>query len=136
MNQNTDYQALLELAEKAREKAYAPYSHFTVGAALLCESGKIYTGCNIENSSFSATVCAERAVLFQAVGEGQRYFSALAVVGGHKDKNGKFWPPCGVCRQVLSEFCSDDFPIVLKTATGYAVYTLGELFPLAFALPD
>ena len=136
MSQSIDYDILLELAERAREKSYAPYSHFAVGAALLCDSGRVYTGCNIENASYSATVCAERTALFGAVSAGERYFTALAVVGGPKNEKGKFCPPCGVCRQVLSEFCSEDFPIVLKTASGYTVYTLGELLPLSFALPD
>lgn len=136
MNQGIDYQALIAMADKAREKAYAPYSHFAVGAALLCDSGNVYTGCNIENTSFSATVCAERTALFKAVSEGERYFVALAVSGGPKTEEGKFCPPCGVCRQVLSEFCSEDFPIYLKTKSGYTMFTLGELLPLTFALPD
>lgn len=123
---------LLCLAEQARARSYAPYSHFTVGAALLTESGKVYTGCNIENASFSATVCAERAALFRAVCEGERNFVALAVIGGGVGERGGFCAPCGVCRQVLAEFCASDFPVILGSTDDFEVHTLSALLPLAF----
>lgn len=106
---------LLNLAKKARESAYAPYSDFCVGAALLCEDGTVYTGCNVENASFSPTCCAERVAFFKAVSDGKRSFSAIAVVGG-KSKADISLPcyPCGVCRQVMSEFCDDDFLIITE----------------------
>ena len=120
---------LIALAEKARENAYAPYSGFRVGAALLSESGRVYTGCNIESASFSPTNCAERTALFKAVSEGERTFSAIAVVG---NENPCF--PCGVCRQMLSEFCSGDFRVILSENGSPAVFTLGELLPHSFGL--
>ena len=125
-----DQATLLRLAEEARERAYAPYSGFAVGAALLCESGEVFTGCNIENASFTPTCCAERVAIFSAVSEGHRRFSALAVVGGVNPCS-----PCGVCRQVLSEFCSEELPVILKDGEGRAVtVTLGELLPHRFRL--
>ena len=125
-------------AIKAMDNAYAPYSGCRVGAALLAESGKIYTGCNVENAAFSPTICAERTAIFKAVSEGERAFVALAVVGGKDGKVSGAFPPCGVCRQVLSEFCSADMPIYLvKDAQGNAEkLTLGELLPLAFNLNE
>lgn len=117
---------LLDLARAARENAYAPYSGCKVGAALLCADGTVYTGCNIENASFGPTNCAERTAFFKAVSEGKRRFAAIAVVGGADD--GPF-PPCGVCRQVMAEFCGSDFQIHL---TGGVTLTLGELLPYRF----
>lgn len=123
-------------AIKAMKSAYAPYSGYCVGAALLTEDGRVYTGCNIENASYSPTVCAERTAIFKAVSEGERRFAMLAVAGGKDGEVTGAFPPCGVCRQVLSEFCSPDMPIVLvKDADGNGeIHTLGELLPLAFHL--
>ena len=128
---------LLEYALDAARRAYAPYSHFHVGAALLTADGKVYTGCNIENASYPATVCAERVAIFDAVREGERSFSAIAIVGGRADEVAKSelhgeCPPCGVCRQVMAEFCRPDFKIILGTPDAYSVYTLGELLPQGF----
>ena len=128
---------LISLAKKAAENAYAPYSGFRVGAALLCKSGKIYTGCNIENASFSPTNCAERTAFFKAVSEGERAFEAIAVVGG---KNGDFTDycsPCGVCRQVMSEFCDRDFRVILgRNGDDFRVITLRNLLPDSFSLKE
>lgn len=119
-------------AIKAREKAYAPYSEFYVGAALLCSDGTVFTGCNIENISYSATVCAERTAFFKAVSEGKREFSAIAIAGGKKGES-IFAYPCGVCRQVMAEFCKGDFKvIVVKSAEEYEIYPLSELIPKSF----
>lgn len=117
---------LIKKAQKAREKAYAPYSDFRVGAALYCTDGSIYEGCNIENASFTPTVCAERVALFKAVSEGKRSFKAIAIAGGSCPCS-----PCGVCRQALSEFCGEDFEIILEDGT---THTLKELLPLSFKL--
>lgn len=119
-------------AIKARETAYAPYSEFYVGAALLCSDGTVFTGCNIENISYSATVCAERTAFFKAVSEGKREFSAIAIAGGKKGES-IFAYPCGVCRQVMAEFCKRDFKvIVVKSAEKYEIYPLSELIPKSF----
>ena len=124
---------LATMAKGAMEQAYSPYSGYKVGAALLCKDGSVYTGCNVENASFSATNCAERTAFFKAVSEGETEFAMLAIAGG---KNGKLQgevPPCGVCRQVLSEFCDKDFPILLVTdENNFKQYTLGQLLPLTF----
>ena len=123
-------------AVAAMKNSYSPYSHFTVGAALLTKSGKLYTGCNIENSAFGPTVCAERVSVFKAVSEGEREFEILAVVGG-KDGNVKgVTPPCGVCRQVLSEFASQDLLVLfVKDRDGsFEEHTLGEILPFSFGL--
>ncbi len=110
-----DYQQLIEMAEQARKNAYCPYSEFSVGAALLTEDGSVYTGCNVENAAFGPSNCAERTAFFKAVSEGVRDFKAIAIVGGKKEKEGGYCAPCGVCRQVMAEFCSrDTFEIVLK----------------------
>ncbi len=126
----------LELCRKAieaKKRAYAPYSGFCVGAALLTATGNVYTGCNIENAAFSPTICAERTALSKAVSEGERTFSMLAVVGGKGEMVAPATPPCGVCRQVLSEFCPPDFPILLvQSETDYVQCTLGDLLPKAF----
>ena len=119
-------------AIKARETAYAPYSEFYVGAALLCSDGTVFTGCNIENISYSATVCAERTAFFKAVSEGKREFSAIAIAGGKKGES-IFAYPCGVCRQVMREFCSDDFLVILGNKNlEYKEYKLSEILPLSF----
>jgi len=109
------------MAEKAKESAYAPYSGFKVGAAVLTADGKIFTGCNIENSSYGATVCAERVAIFKAVSEGYREFSKIAVTA----------MPCGICRQVMAEFCDKDFEIIVDNK----IYKLGDILPEAFILP-
>lgn len=129
-----DYGYLMEEALKARKAAYAPYSGFQVGAALLCADGSIYTGCNVENSSYGAACCAERTAFFKAVSEGKRSFRAIAVVGGKKDGEVlESCPPCGICRQVMREFCSSDFAVVLgRSSLDYNIYTLEQLFPLPF----
>ena len=132
---NDSYNTLLAKAREARRRAYAPYSGFTVGAALLCEDGSVYLGCNVENASFSPTCCAERAAVFSAVSDGKRRFLALAVTGGKAGEPDAPTPPCGVCRQVMSEFCPPDFPVILSDgAGGYTVHTLEGLLPLRFAL--
>lgn len=130
----TDEKALLEHALAARSFSYSPYSRFSVGAALLAESGKIYTGCNIESASCSPTNCAERTAFFKAVSEGERSFLAIAIVGGRTgEPAGDFCPPCGVCRQVMTEFCGPDFQIILGKEDGeYKSYPLSALLPLPF----
>lgn len=131
-----DFKLLMVHAQKARENSYSPYSHFQVGAALLTKSGKVYTGCNIENAGYSATNCAERTAIFKAVSDGERDFEALAIIGGRECETSDFCAPCGVCRQVIAEFCQKDFKIVLGNADNFKVYTLGELLPFAFTTKD
>ena len=128
----TDYEALMNLAAKARENAYTPYSHFRVGAALLASSGKIYTGCNIENAAYTPTNCAERTAFFKAVSEGERSFVAIAIVGGPENTVSGLCTPCGVCRQVMAEFCDKNFEVILGTPEKHNVYSLDEIIPLAF----
>lgn len=129
------YKELIELAIKAREMAYAPYSEFAVGAALLCKDGTVYTGCNIENSSFGATNCAERTAIFKAVSEGAGDFEAIAVVGAKLGEPLMFCPPCGICRQVMTEFCDlDSFLVVLSDGKEEKIYTLREMLPHSFSL--
>lgn len=127
-----------ELIEKAIEMlkfSYVPYSHFHVGAALLATNGKIYTGCNIENAAYGPSNCAERTAVFKAVSEGVKDFQAIAVVGGPEGQIKDFCPPCGVCRQVLAEFCDKEFKVILaKSTTDYKVFTLGDLLPESFSL--
>lgn len=125
-----DVQELIAEAMKAKENAYVPYSHFRVGAALLTESGRVYTGCNIENVSYGATNCAERTAVFKAVSEGEREFKAIVITGD----NGDYLPPCGICRQVLLEFGKDSMEVILANSIeDYKVTTLGELLPGAFS---
>ena len=121
---------------EAMKKSYSPYSHFTVGAALLTKEGKIYTGANIENSSYTPTVCAERNAIFTAVHNGEREFEAIAIVGGMNGEIKGVTAPCGVCRQVMSEFCSPDFKVILVTSNegDYIEETLGSLLPYMFKL--
>ena len=126
-----DRQKLIRAAMSAREMAYAPFSGFRVGAALLCGDGAVYTGCNIENSSYSPTLCAERCAAAKAISEGQRDFAAIAIVGSSLEPT----TPCGVCRQFLYEFCDEAFPVICaKNETDYVETTLGELFPRGFRL--
>lgn len=124
---------LCALAAKAMENAYVPYSGYRVGAALLTKSGKVYTGCNIENASYSPTICAERTAIFKAVGDGEHEFLKIAVAGG---KNGKItgeFPPCGVCRQVMAEFCEPDFKIlVVNGENSFTEYTFSDILPFSF----
>lgn len=129
---------LVALAKDAMRGAYAPYSGYTVGAALLCADGAVYTGCNIENASLTPTVCAERVAIFKAVSDGRRDFSAIAVVGGRQGSIAGFFPPCGVCRQVLREFCCPDTFLVHLVGVGDEIRTLrlGELFPFGFSGED
>jgi len=126
---------LCKLAVEARNNSYSPYSDYRVGAALLAKSGKVFTGCNIENSAFSPTCCAERTAIFKAVSEGEKDFSKIAIAGGKKGEAlNETISPCGVCRQVMKEFCKPDFEILLvKSEKEYTKTTLGELLPLAFS---
>ena len=126
------YQSLMEAAVAAREYSYSPYSGYRVGAALLGKSGRVYTGCNVENAGYTPTNCAERTAVFKAVSEGEREFAAIAVVGGSGDSIDPACAPCGVCRQVLAEFCSPDMPVILGCPEELRVLTLGELLPFAF----
>ena len=125
---------LIDLAFAAMDKAYAPYSGYKVGAALLSRSGRVFSGCNVENAAYGPTNCAERTAFFKAVSEGEREFSAIAVVGG-KDGNVKdLFVPCGVCRQVMAEFCDGDFEIIVaKSPEKYSVFTLSEMLPMGFS---
>lgn len=125
---------LVNLAIEAREHAYIPYSGFAVGAALLTKDGKVYQGCNIENSAFGPTNCAERTAFFTAVYQGEREFEAIAIVGGKGGEPiSELCAPCGICRQVMSEFCDSDFKIYLSAGDGKVVtYTLAEMLPLRF----
>ena len=128
-----DRKELIRQALSARENSYSPYSHFRVGAALLCNDGTVYTGCNIENRAYGPTNCAERTAFFKAVSEGQRDFSAIAIVGGGEE--GPVWCyPGGVCRQVMAEFCDQDsFEIICgRSDKEYQTYTLRELLPKMF----
>lgn len=131
----TEKELLLKAVE-ARDFAYAPYSNHKVGAALLGKSGKVYTGCNVENAAYTPTNCAERTAIFKAVSEGERDFSAIAIVGGIGDTLSAVCAPCGVCRQVLGEFCDRDMPIIMGTPEKIVVSTLGELLPLSFGKND
>ena len=127
----TDLELLLKAIE-ARSFAYAPYSNHKVGAALVGKSGKIYLGCNVENAAYSPTNCAERTAIFKAVSEGEREFVAIAIVGGIGDGLSEICAPCGVCRQVMAEFCTPDMKIVMGTPDKVVVSTLGELLPYSF----
>lgn len=127
---------LVELAKEAMTHSYSPYSGYKVGAALLCSDGTVYQGCNIENGAYGPTICAERTAIFKAVYDGHRNFEAIAICGG-KDGiiTGQF-PPCGVCRQVMREFCRDDFKILMIDEKGYEIVTLKDILPYSFSLKD
>ena len=126
---------LIELAIDARKKAYAPYSNHKVGAALVGKSGKIYTGCNVENAAYSPTNCAERTAIFKAVSEGELEFTAIAIVGGVGDSLSDICAPCGVCRQVMREFCDDDFIIITGSGEdAMRTMTMNEILPEGFRL--
>ena len=124
---------LADLAKEAMTHAYAPYSGYRVGAALLCADGSVYQGCNIENASYTPTVCAERTAFFKALYDGKREFSAIAVCGGKDGQITGFFPPCGVCRQVMSEFCKSDFLVYLVgEGDTLKTFTLEQMLPLRF----
>jgi cytidine deaminase len=128
---------LCELAIDAMHHAYVPYSGYKVGAALLCADGTVYQGCNIENAAYSPTNCAERTAFFKAISEGDRHFSAIAIVGGKEGEElSKNCTPCGVCRQVMTEFCDEDFEVVLGTPDDFKVYKLPEVMPLSFTATE
>lgn len=132
---------LIERAYQAQKRSYSPYSNFCVGAALLTTDGKIYEGCNIENAGYTPTNCAERTAFFTAVCAGERDFEAIAIVGNARDakaEEGALCAPCGVCRQVMNEFCDGKtFKIILASSlTNYKVFTLEELFPMGFGPKD
>lgn len=127
---------LVELAIDAMHRAYAPYSGYKVGAALLCADGSVYQGCNIENASFTPTICAERTAIFKAISEDKRDFTAIAVCGGKDGVITGAFPPCGVCRQVMREFCRDDFTVYLVNADGYQTVTLAQLLPYSFSAKE
>lgn len=131
----TDEKQLVEEAFEAAKNSYAPYSGFHVGAALLGKSGRIYRGCNIENAAYSPTNCAERTAFFKAVSEGEREFEAIAIAGGKGGEGWDYCAPCGVCRQVMAEFCDGDFRILLGKDRGkWKSYRLEELLPERFGL--
>lgn len=126
---------LAEIAVKMLKFSYAPYSHFHVGAALLSKSGKVFTGCNVENAAYGPSNCAERTAVFKAVSEGERDFEAIAIAGGPDGIVKDFCSPCGVCRQVLSEFCSKNFKVIMINSEGsLKAMTLGQLLPESFSL--
>ena len=126
---------LINIAKEARKNAYSPYSNFQVGCALLCKSGKIYTGCNIENGGIQA-ICAERVAFTKAISDGEKEFSCIVVVGGPANENLIFTPPCGYCRQFMSEFVDSDFKIHLfyDSMENLKTYSLEELLPGSFKL--
>lgn len=131
-----DGKVISGLCQKAidmRSECYAPYSDFLVGSAVLLSDGTVYTGCNIENSAFGPSICAERTAIFKAVSEGHRDFAAIAIAGGKRDGELQYCAPCGVCRQVMREFCGASFKIFLaKSADDFKEFTLGELLPESF----
>ena len=133
-----DKKELVKEALAAREFAYTPYSKFNVGAALFCKNGKVFRGCNIESASYTPTNCAERTAFFKAVSEGEREFSAIAIVGGPAGAPpADFCYPCGVCRQVMAEFCGRDFKVyIAKSESEIREYSLDEIIPFAFTQED
>lgn len=134
MEKNISFEKLMDEAEKARSHSYSPYSHYSVGAALLTKDGKIYSGCNIENASYTPTICAERNAFFKAVYDGVREFEAIAIIGSGESPS----YPCGVCRQVMAEFCNKDFVILTanQDRTIIVKNTLNELLPNSFGPKD
>lgn len=125
--------ALVKKALEMQKASYAPYSKYNVGCALLTSQGEIFGGCNIENIAFGPSVCAERVAFFKAISEGKKSFEAIAVVGGPGGTHEKFCAPCGVCRQVMREFCGDDFKIIMaKSPDDFKIKTLEELLPDSF----
>ncbi len=130
-----DIKKLVEAALSAREKAYVPYSHFQVGAALLAKNGNVYKGCNVENASYGAAICAERTAFVKAVSEGEREFAAIAVAGGRENESIQGYAyPCGICRQFMLEFCDRDFTIIVARSTeDYKCHSLEEIIPMGFS---
>ena len=133
---NLTQSELITLAAEAMKRSYSPYSNFKVGAALECTDGTFYTGCNIENAAYTPTNCAERTAFFKAISEGRRDFCRIAIVGGKDGVISSPTAPCGVCRQVMREFCGDDFIILLYDGENIIETTLGELFPRSFGPED
>ena len=127
---------LVKTAEEMRGLAYIPYSGYSVGAALLAKDGRVFTGCNIENAAYSATNCAERTAFFKAVSEGVTEFSKIAVAAGPKGKPSAGGAPCGVCRQVMLEFCDKDFEILIAEGSDFTSLTLDEIIPYGFSPKD
>lgn len=125
-------QELIDYAVQAMKKSYAPYSEFNVGACLKAKSGKIYLGCNIENAAFSPSICAERTAFAKAVSEGEREFDSIAIVGGKNGIISDFCPPCGVCRQVIAEFCGADFEIILYDGESIKSIRFDNILPYSF----
>ena len=123
---------LMSAAAKERENSYSPYSNYAVGAALLCADGTVYLGCNIESASYTPSICAERTAFSKAVSEGKRDFEAIAIVGGRKGETSPFCAPCGVCRQVMAEFCGKDFRVILGTPDKFTSYSFDKILPFAF----
>ena len=135
------YIELFNKAFEIRKSAYTPYSHYKVGASVLCKNAKVYLGCNIENGAFSPTICAERTAFVEAVKNGERDFEAVAIVTGHEDASvTEMGSPCGVCRQFMSEFCKDDFKIIMTKMSrdgellDSKIYTMNEILPDRFTL--
>ena len=128
-----EIKTLIQTAINALPNSYVPYSRFHVAAALLCKDGTVYTGNNIENASYTPTVCAERCAFFKAVGDGKREFEAIVICGGLHGVITDYCPPCGVCRQVMREFCGDDFLIYMITPEGCEAHTLAEILPFSFS---
>ena len=131
-----DSRELVNLAVEAMKKAYTPYSCFKVGAALLSEDGDVTIGCNIENAAYSPTICAERVAFSSAVRDGKRKFTKIAVVGGMNGKLSSFTYPCGVCRQVMREFCDDDFVLIVSDGKDIKEHTLADILPFSFSPKD
>ena len=131
---NLPIKELIQTALDARKNAYAPYSHYQVGAALLSSDGTIYSGCNIENASYGATNCAERTAFFSAVSEGKRDFLAIAIPGGLEGEEiSDYAVPCGICRQIMQEFCGDDFQVIVaKSTEDFRQYPFSEILPFGF----
>ena len=129
---NEDKEKLVTESLHMTKRSYAPYSHFHVGAALLADDGTIYGGCNVENASYGATNCAERTAVFKAVSEGHTHFRGIAIAGGPGGNISTACPPCGICRQVLAEFCDPDMPVLLVKADGYDEYEFRDVLPLVF----
>ena len=125
-------EALVKKAKEAMRFSYSPYSHCKVGAALLSKDGRVFTGCNVENAAFGPSICAERTAVCKAVSEGVTEFTRIAVVGGKDGVLSGTFPPCGVCRQVLSEFCGKEFTVLFGTEDGYEEHAFAELLPFSF----
>jgi cytidine deaminase len=133
MSNKVNARALLAMAEEARGASYSPYSGISVGAALLTATGKVYRGANIENASYSPTICAERVAFFKAISEGECDFIAIAIAGGESGKPSKAdFPPCGVCRQVMSEFCNGNFRVIWGNGEKITDKSLSEMLPFGF----